>query len=341
MRRYTQMLVNARQAFGPVHPQKLALDIGSCTTKIISGQQALFLIPTCVAQQQITKTVVAIGQEAAEMIGKTPPGVETLFPIRRGKITDVGAAQYFVKAVIEKKLRLNQGLLTPLLLRHAQLAFSPSHSSIQREFLQRLVQGSGFSQVQMVNKNTALLHHLRQSKYVSPILCTIDMGGMTTEVCLFAQEELVVQKTLNLGGEDFTQEIMRAIRKAHQCEVGWQTAEKIKQTVGRVGQSQDHPKLLVIRGPDTVTSLPKTVQVSAMDFDNAFLHLAEDIYGGIRELCQDAPSELITTALDQGIFLTGGGSLLHGMDEFLMKKLQCQVHRSTTPFEDVIRGLIL
>lgn len=340
MFRFRSLVDAVQKTLSTSHPVSFTLDIGSCTTRVIIDHRLFFQEPTAIAVHRKSKSVITTGQAAADILGKASPGVDVIFPIRHAKITDVTALQQYIQVVLQQKTPGGQKFVASFLPKTARVSVSPSLSVVQKDFLRRTLHTAGFSQVKLLDKNMALLQHLRAQKYMAPVLCTLDIGGMTTEICVFAQNEVVAHKTLQLGGEDFTQEVIRTLRKTHQCEIGWQTAEKIKSTIGRVTPaSQDHPRLLVIRGRDSVTSLPKTVQVSAMDFDGIFLRLTEDICSGIRQLCQDAPAELITAALDQGIFLTGGGSLLHGMGEFLAKKLQCPIQNSPSPFEDVVRGV--
>ncbi len=318
------------------HQDTIVMDFGSVTTRMIVNKTAFVQEPTVIALHKKTKSVIAVGRAAQELLGKAPPAIEVIFPLRRGKIVDVFATQRFLE-LMTKSHGLSGGAFVR---RDIRMAIASNLSLVQRDFLLRTLKAMSFTHVDLVKKNLALLHQLRAEKYQLPVLCAVDIGGMTTEMTLFAQQEAVMQRTVQIGGEDFTQELIHVLRTHHHCEVGWQTAEKMKQTIGRMATGQEgETKMLVVRGLDTVTSLPKTIQVSATDFDEVFLRLGEDIYAGLRDLCQDAPSELVTAALDQGILLTGGGCLLSGMTEFLMKKLQCAVHRSPTPFEDVVKGL--
>ena len=324
--------------FSPSSVRDIALDLGSFTTRIANGQQLLFAEPTCIALHKKTGSVVAVGRTAADLYERTPESVEVIFPVRRGKVTRIYPTEQFLKQICKTYIS-QSAIQLPLRGTTVRVAHSPTASVIQKDFLQRVLKTSGFSRVVLVNKNMALLNYLRSQNYLAPVLCTVDIGGMSTEIGLFAQDGVVGQRSLPLGGEDFTQEVIRLLRKAHQCEVGWQTAERVKQSIGRVTESHEHPKLMVIRGRDSVSSLPKTVQISAIHFDQAFLELAEDILMGIRQLCQDSAPELVTAALDQGIFLTGGGSLLEGIDSFLAQRLQCPVHLSATALTDVVQGM--
>jgi len=316
------------------------IDFGSSTTRILFDEKIIFEEATCVALHKESDSIVAIGQAAADLEGKSSQSIDVNFPIRRGNIADFSAAHHFLHGVFRthQSFHTSNGLLG-FLPKNIHVAVSPNATSIQKDFLKRLFKQTGFSDVTLLNKNTAILHQIRRSTHHSPLICSVDIGGMTTEICVFSQDQPVTERTIHVGGEDFTKEIIRVIRKQHSCEIGWQTAEKIKSALGRVPESSQDIRLSVIRGRDIVTSLPKTIQVSTTDLDQAFSQLAQDIWSDFREFCQDGDSELITTALSEGIFLTGGGSLLRGMDEFFMKKLQCPVHMSRTPFDDVIKGL--
>jgi rod shape-determining protein MreB len=142
-----------------------------------------------------------------------------------------------------------------------------------------------------------------------------------------------------LGGDHFTRVIVQQVQKQYHCQIGWQTAEKVKISLG-FGQGLQQNKKMVVRGRDILTSLPATIQVSAEDFMAGYQLIVHDLLQHIADLFQDAPPEVMAEGLDQGVMFTGGGSLLTGLADAVESHLRSPIHVSTSALEDVVKGLL-
>ena len=325
--------------------QHLDLDLGSTYTRVMVDGKLLFHEPSCIAYHRESGVVVAVGKAAWEILGKTPPQIVVVQPFREAKIQNLEAAQLFVSSVLAKFTRPHR-VWNQVIRPRVRLAVSAFISQIEKEAFKNVLLQSNVIPLNYPNfptKSRAILKHLGHSlppdQHLPRILGIVDIGGTTIEVTFFSGGEVVSQKLLRFGGEAFTQMVIECFRKQHHCEVGWQTAEKCKRQVAGIGLTDAPRKQMVVRGRDIFSSLPTTLQVGFADFEIAFQELAQDIELGIQECCQDTPPEIVTEALEHGLYLTGGGSKLRGLAKFLEVRLHAPMIVSATPYSDVVEGL--
>ncbi len=320
----------------------IAADFGSAQTKIVLQDKTVFHQPTCIALHRRSGEVVAVGQLAADLLGKTPPHIEVIFPIRRGRVHDVLAAQLFMKAALQKILQPGSPRFsfTPMFHPALTVALPLSISTAEKEMFRKLLREIQFPRVLFRTQLDAAYHHLQKQKKVGRVFALVNIGAMNTEMAFFAQGEIVVKRSLALGGDDFTRVIVHQVQKKYHCQVGWQTAEKVKMSLG-FGHGVQQNKKMVVRGRDILTSLPATIQVSAEDFMAGYQVVINDLIQHIADLFQDAPPEVMAEGLDQGVMFTGGGSLLTGLSDAVENHLRSPIHISSTALEDVVKGVSL
>jgi rod shape-determining protein MreB and related proteins len=328
---------------GITNSSGMALDLGSSQTKVVFQDHVVFHQPTCIALHRRNGEVVAIGQAAVELLGKTPKHIEVIFPIRRGKVQDIAGMQLFVQLCLQSILR--QKLSTHTAINRVfrppvTVAVPTETSNAEKEMLQKVFREVGFPRVSFVTQLEAAYHHLQKQKKVGRVFALVNIGAMTTEMAFFAQHQMVVYRSLAVGGDNFTRAALHEMQKQYHCQVGWQTAEKVKINVGLIAPSGvQKNKKMVVRGRDILTSLPTTVQVAAEDLTPVYQPFIDDILQSIADLFQDAAPEVMAEGLDQGVMLTGGGSLLAGLAPILEEGLRTPVHISPSALEDVVRGL--
>lgn len=333
----------AQRSTSPQSLFGLSIDLGSARTKVIFQGQVVFHQPTCIALHRKTGEVIAIGQAAAELVGKTPPHIEVVFPIRYGKVDQIVAAQLFLQLCLRNVLRGTTSHLSFKQMFHpsVKLAVPMTISSAEREMLRKLFREIGFSRISFVTQLEAAYHHLQIQKKVSRVFALVNIGAMTTEMAFFAENEIIVKRSLALGGDDFTRVALQEMQKEYHCQVGWQTAEKVKISLGIYldeGSTLKGRKM-VVRGRDILSSLPTTVQVSAEILAVVYQPLIHDLIQNIADLFQDAAPEIMAEGLDQGVMLTGGGSLLLGLSAAFEAGLRSPIHTSRTALEDVVKGI--
>ena len=329
---------------------KIALDLGSAQTKIALGGQSeqqplqvIFHQPTCLAWHRRTHEVVAIGQAAADLMGKTPPQIEVVFPVRHGKIYNLLAVQIYLRICLRTILK--QHLPTRLQVNFSHV-FHPTivmavpfaTSMAEKEMLRKMFREIGFSHVQFINQMQAAYQNLQKQKKVGRVFALANIGAMTTEMAFFAQGEIVAQRSLNFGGDDFTNLVQHEVQTQHHCQIGWLTAEKAKMTLG-VDLTNQKNKKMMVRGRDILTSLPTTVQMTAAEATPSYESLINDLIQQITDLFQDVAPEIVAEGLDQGMMFTGGGSLLDGLATVVEARLRAPIHLSQTAVDDVVQGI--
>lgn len=326
----------------------VGIDLGSAQTKVVVQDQVVFHQPSCVALQKKTGEVVAIGQAAADLLGKTPPHIEVIFPIRRGKVHNILATQLFLKfclqTVLHQKVSSNaafQRMFRPAI----RLAIPLGTSRAEQDMLKKLFREIGYPRVSVVTQLQAAFQHLQKQKKVSHVFALVNIGAMTTEMAFFAGDEMVVRRSLMMGGNDFTSAVIHELQKQYHCQVGWQTAEKIKMNLGvDPGLIADFvptqkSKKMLVRGRDILSSLPSTIQVTSDELAEIYLPFIHDLVQNTADLFQDAAPDVMSEGLDQGVMLTGGGSLLTGLAAVLESRLRSPIHTSHMALENVVRGI--
>src|SRR5579859_1892431 len=315
----------------------VGLDFGSNSTRLLVNNKLVFAEPTCVAIHKHTGAVVAFGTNAFAMLGKTPPAIEVVMPVRRGRVVQKDAAQNFLTCVFQTFSKTH--VLNQVFRKHVKVGIPFLLTDAERAELKQVVQNVSAANVTLETKAEAAWRGWQKSMQLPSILLLIDIGGATTEASFFAAGEVVTRKFMNIGGDDFTKGLMQNLRKQHHCEIGWQTAERMKKQIGEVLPTYQPRRQVMIRGRDVLSSLPTTICVNSEESQTLFTELTQRILVGVQELCEDTPAEIVTEALEHGVFLTGGGSVLAGLAEFFGQQLRTQVATSPSPFEDVVKGL--
>jgi rod shape-determining protein MreB len=322
--------------------QPVSIDLGSSFTKIAVQKRLVTCEPSCIVRHRESGEVIAVGTAAAQLVGKIPPSVECLWPIRHGKVANIPAAQAFLSQLFQNLPLFSRTgthpLLPSLLNIPVTLGYGGEATTVEQKALERVCQNLSHS-VQLFSRGKALWQTLSTQRPALQQAFIIDLGGMTTEFHLFSGGEAVRQKVVQLGGEDFTQAVVHTIRQEYHCEIGWLLADTIKKELCRISADSAEEKKMTIRGRNILTSLPMTLTLNASSFDPSFSSLTEILFGEFKDFCQLCPTELLSSALDQGIFLTGGTALLSGLASFLNKRTQSECTVSESPFEDIVKGM--
>lgn len=303
--------------------------------RIVSGNKVIYQQPSCLVKQQVSGHVVAVGQNAAQMIGKTPQMIDVIWPIRQGKIIDLTAFQQLMITALQIG-GVTSSTVVPFFQFPARFIIPAVTTSVQREAIQAVLRSLQLK-VQFMTK----LEAIAKNRGFQAAVCVVDIGGMTTECGVIGDGQPVTQQTVAVGSEELTQEVLRCVRQSCQAEIGWLTAEQIKREVVRVLHDPAAvvaPHRIVVRGRDILTNLPKTFQVSSELFDEVARVWLQRILKGLHQVLQDTPSEILTEALSNGIFLTGGGSLVQGLSEAFHQHFQTEIIHSKHPFTDTVKG---
>jgi rod shape-determining protein MreB and related proteins len=313
--------------------KSFGLDVGSFHTRIYYHGRTIFLEPTCIAVHGTNREVIAIGKMAADLQGKTPQHVEVIWPVRSAQVIHSEVLQQFLQAALRKTGLLTKETL-PFFRNNALVAVPSQTSEVQKDAWKKMSESIS-SKVEIISKIAALTNnpHRRHHTFF------IDIGAMTIEMGVVTQDNVVLSKTERIGGEDVTQFIIDVTRRKSHMEIGYLTAEEIKKEIVRVEPTDAKPRKMVVHGRDVLTGLPSTFSLSSEIFQTEIVQWAQRVEEEIRRFCLSTPPEILSQSLSQGVFLTGGGAQMGGLAEFLSRSLKTEMIVSSTPFEDVAKGL--
>jgi len=318
--------------------QELYIDIGSANTRIYLGNKEIFCEPTCIAYHRSTNSVVAVGKKALMLLGKTPTSIDIGFPIQHGSVANTKYFELFISSVLsefmsdDKLSRLVFGL-------SGKVAVMSSLSPAKKRLLRGLLKNVGFSKIDLIDAAyVSALSISGGGKAQTGGVCVVDIGAQKTEIAVFSMNDLVASRNFKWGGIKLTEVLQKVARSQHQCVVGWHLAEEAKKQVGTLDESR---KKFALRGKDLMSQVSKTVVFSSDDVRVEFNKLFDDLFYNIQNFISTLPSETAISVLDRGILLTGGGSMLGGIDDVIRKRLKCDVYLSSNPEKNVINGLII
>ena len=309
----------------------IAIDLGTANTLIwLAGKGIIINEPSIIARYTKTGAVIAVGEDAKQMLGKTHEGIETIRPLRDGVIADYTAVDEMLQGFI-RKVNLNR------LTRPRMVICVPSGVT---EVERRAVKDSGEKQaareVFLVDEPVAAAIGigLDISKPVGNII--VDIGGGTTEVAVISLNGVVTKKAIRVAGDEMDDAIQHWFRNEHKLEIGAQTAEQIKITVGSAMRSRS--KNILVKGRDLVSGIPKTIDIRSDEIRQALKDPVKRILDVIKDALEATPAELSSDIIDRGIVLAGGGSQLRGLDQVLREKTGVPVNVADEPHLAIVKG---
>ena len=315
--------------------QELAVDLGTANTLIMQDDKVVVDEPSIVAVDKKTGETIAVGNKAMQMHEKTHKNIDTIRPLKDGVIADFQAAENMIQGMINM-IGSKRRFFTHLRM----VICIPSGIT---EVEKRAV----FDSADHVDsKETYLIHEpmaaalgigLDVEEPVGNMI--IDIGGGTTGITVIALAGIVCDQSIRIAGDEFTADIMEALRRYHSLLIGERTAEQIKIQVGAAIKDLDNPPDdIPVNGRDLVTGIPKQVFVSYQEVAEALDKSIFKIEEAILKALETTPPELAGDIYRRGLYLTGGGSLLRGLDKRISAKIKLPVHVADDPLKSVVRG---
>lgn len=315
--------------------QELAVDLGTANTLIIQDGQVVIDEPSIVAIDRRTKEVIAVGRKAMQMHEKTHEDIKTVRPLKDGVIADFQAAEALIQGLISligEKRRFFTHLKMVICI--------PSGIT---EVEKRAV----FDSADHVDsKETYLIHEpmaaalgigLDVEEPVGNMI--IDIGGGTTEIAVIALSGIVTDQSIRTAGDEFTMDIMDFMKRKHNLQIGERTAEQIKIHVGSaLVELENPPPEYAVNGRDMLTGIPKQVFTNHREIAEALDKSISKIEDAVLKALEDTPPELASDIYKGGIYLTGGGALLRGLEIRIANKTKLQCHIAEDPLRAVVRG---
>ncbi|MFS0654281.1 rod-share determining protein MreBH [Bacillus sp. 179-C3.3 HS] len=314
---------------------EIGIDLGTANILVYSKNKGIILNePSVVAVDTETKTVLAVGSEAKDMIGKTPGKIVAIRPMKDGVIADYDMTTDLLKKVM-KKAGKNIGFT---FRKPTVVVCAPSGSTaVERRAISDAVKNCGAKQVHLIEEPVAAAigADLPVDEPVANVV--VDIGGGTTEVAIISFGGVVSCHSIRIGGDQLDDDIITFVRKKYNLLIGERTAEQVKMEIGYA--LIDHePQSLEVRGRDLVTGLPKTIMLESNEIQGAMRESLLHILEAIRATLEDSPPELSGDIVDRGVILTGGGALLNGIQEWLSQEIVVPVHIAANPLESVAIG---
>jgi rod shape-determining protein MreB len=313
--------------------KEIGIDLGTANILIYEkGKGIVVNEPSVVTINKETNRAVAVGEEAREMLGKTPGRLEAIRPLKDGVIADFQITEILLTHFVNK---LN---LKGLFSRPTILICCPSNiTSIEKSAIQDVALRCGAKKVYIEEepKVAAIGAGLDISKPTGNMV--IDIGGGTTDVAVLSLGDIVTSESLKTAGDKMDAEIVAFVKDRYKLLIGDSTAEEVKKEIGCAYNGSESRKVDV-RGRDMVTGLPKTIQISEAEIQDALHEICEIILASAKQVLEKTPPELSADIVNKGVFLTGGGALLHGLDKFMEQGLKVPVFVADNPLDCVADG---
>jgi len=316
--------------------QELAIDLGTANTIIIHNDKVVVNEPSIVAIDQHTGKLIAIGEKARQMHGKTHENIKTIRPLRDGVIADFHAAEQMIRGMI-KMINTKKRLFTPSL---KMVVCIPSGSTeVEIRAVRDSSEHAGGRDVYMIYEPMAAAIGIGLD-VEAPIGCmVVDIGGGTTEIAVIALGGIVCNQSIRIAGDGFTTDIQTYMRHQHNIKIGERTAEEIKIQVGSaLPELENPPQDFYVRGPNLMTAMPIEIPISYQEIAHCLDKSISKIEIAILSVLEQTPPELYADVVSKGIYLAGGGALLRGLDKRLSDKICIPFHIAEDPLQAVARG---
>ena len=314
---------------------EIGIDLGTANTLVYSKNKGIVVNePSVVAIDSVTNKVLAVGTEAKEMIGKTPEKIVAIRPLKDGVIADYDTTTAMLRHIL---LKASKSVGFSLRKPNVVVCTPFGSTSVDRRAIQDAVRNAGAKNVYLIEEPVAAAigAGLPVDEPIANVV--VDFGGGSTEAAIISFGGVVACHTVKVGGDLLDDNIIQFVRKKYNVLIGERTAENIKIEIGYA--LVDHEVMMMeARGRDLVTGLPKTVTLSSHDIRDAIKESLLQVLEAIRATLEDSPAELSGDIVDRGVILTGGGSLLKGMEEWLTNEISVPVAFSQNPLESVAIG---
>ena len=316
--------------------QDVAIDLGTANTVIIHGGKIVVNAPSIVALESRDGKLMAVGHKAQQMEGKTPAGIRTVRPLRDGVIADFYAAEQMIRGMIKMAFGSSR-LFSPQL---RMVVGIPSGSTeVEIRAVRDSSEHAGGKDVYMLYEPMAAAIGIGIDVLAPEGNMVVDIGGGSSEIAVISLGGLVTNNSIRVAGNDLTQDIMDYMRRQHNIRVGLPTAEQIKINVGSALTMLDNPpEDYIVRGPNQMTALPMEVPVSYQEIAHCIEKSISKIEAAVLKGLEETPPELYADIVRNGIWLTGGGALLRGLDKRLQDKIGIQFHIAEDPLLSVAKG---
>jgi rod shape-determining protein MreB len=311
----------------------MGIDLGTANTLVyLKGKGIVLREPSVVAINKNTNKVLAVGEEAKQMIGRTPGNIVAIRPMRDGVIADFDITEKMLKHFINKVG--SKGFTSPRVV----VCFPAGITEVEKRAIQEATNRAGAREAYLMEEPMAAAIGAGLPVNEPTGSMVVDIGGGTTEVAIISLGGIVTSKSLRVAGDQFDLSIIAYIKKQYNLMIGERTAETIKMTLGSAFILEDDGLSMEIRGRDLISGLPKVIEVTQKEVREALNEPIQAIIEAIKTTLEKTPPELASDIMDKGIMLTGGGALLKGLDALINHETHMPVHIAENPLDCVAIG---
>ena len=317
--------------------QEIAIDLGTANTIIIHNDKIVVDEPSVVALDKRTDRLLAVGEKARQMHGKTHENIRTIRPLRDGVIADFYAAEQMIRGMVKMVSSKSRWFAPPSL---RMVVCIPSGSTeVEIRAVRDSSEHAGGRDVYMIYEPMAAAIGIGLDVEAPEGNMIVDIGGGSTEIAVISLGGIVSNKSIRIAGDDLTADIQEYMRRQHNVKVGERTAELIKINVGSaLTELANAPEDYIVHGPNQMTALPMEVPVSYQEVAHCIEKSISKIEAAVLSALEQTPPELYADVVRNGIYLAGGGALLRGLDKRLTDKIGIPFHIAEDPLHAVAKG---
>ncbi len=318
-----------------IFSKDIGIDLGTANTLVyVKGRGIVINEPSVVAVNQKTGQILAIGEEAKKMVGRTPAHIIASRPLVAGVVSDFEITEQMLKFFIDKVHRESFSILP----RPRVVVGIPSGvTEVEKRAVEDATRNVGAREVYLIEEPMAAAIGIRMPVQEATGNMIIDVGGGTTEVAVISLGGIVVSRSLRTAGDKLNEDIVQYAREEFNLLLGEKTSEDIKLAVGSAYPLEERIET-TMRGRDIVTGLPKEIVVDDSQIRKALVRSIKALSNSIKGIIEETPPELVADIMQRGIFLVGGGSLLRGLDKLIAEQTEMPVKLVEDPLTAVVRG---
>ena len=311
----------------------IGIDLGTANVLIhVKGKGIVLNEPSVVAMDRKTNQVIAVGEAARKMIGRTPEHIVAIRPLKDGVIADFGVTEIMLKYFLNR-LKVKGFMTKPRIL----ICCPTNVTSVEQKAIREAAEKSGGKKVYLEEEPKVAAIGAGMNIYQPSGNMVIDIGGGTTDVAVLSMGDIVTSESIKVAGDVFDNDILQYIKREYKLLIGERTSENIKIQIGSV-LAGNRKEEMEVRGRDMVTGLPRVVTIHSSEIEGALKESIAMIVAAARNVLEKTPPELSADIIDRGVILTGGGAMLHGMEKLLAEQLEVPVTVSETPMDCVALG---
>jgi len=311
----------------------IGIDLGTANTLVyVKGQGIVLMEPSVVAVQEGTNNVLAVGEEAKRMLGRTPGSIAAIRPLKDGVIADFDITESMLRYFI-RKVHNRRSMVAPRVV----IAVPSGITEVEKRAVKDSAEQAGARQVFLIEEPMAAAIGVGLPVQEPAANMIIDVGGGTTEVAIISLAGIVTSRSVRVGGDEMDEAIIQYLKRNYNLMIGERTAEEIKIAIGSAYPLREE-MAIEVKGRDLIAGLPKTLRITSDEVREALSEAISTIVEAVRITLEDCPPELSADLVDRGLIATGGGSLLRGFTKLIAEETGLPVHLADEPLKTVALG---